>query len=95
LELKESYPAREFITQWQESDLEFLQRLLADVGIWFRFETHAEHDCNVMVLSDYEQGYAQVADIDYTPPSGTLDGGTESVWAIRLHSDVVASSVEV
>ncbi|MWN91396.1 type VI secretion system tip protein VgrG, partial [Gilliamella sp. Pra-s65] len=58
-------------------------------------ETHAEHDCNVMVLSDYEQGYAQVADIDYTPPSGTLDGGTESVWAIRLHSDVVASSVEV
>ncbi|WP_141673806.1 type VI secretion system Vgr family protein, partial [Gilliamella sp. Choc5-1] len=95
LELKDTYPSREFITQWQESDLEFIQRLLADVGIWFRFETHAEHNCDVMVLSDYEQGYAQVADIDNKPPSGTLDGGTESVWDIRLHSAVVASSVEV
>ncbi|OCG58930.1 hypothetical protein A9G37_05825 [Gilliamella sp. GillExp13] len=35
LELKDSYPEREFITQWQESDLEFIQRLLADVGIWY------------------------------------------------------------
>ncbi|WP_176701376.1 hypothetical protein, partial [Gilliamella sp. Choc5-1] len=51
--------------------------------------------CDVMVLSDYEQGYAQVADIDNKPPSGTLDGGTESVWDIRLHNAVVASSVEV
>ncbi|WP_245174486.1 phage late control D family protein, partial [Gilliamella intestini] len=93
LELKDTYPSREFITQWQESDLEFIQRLLADVGIWFRFETHAEHNCDVMVLSDYEQGYAQVADIDNKPPSGTLDGGTESVWDIRLHSAVVVSSI--
>ncbi|OCG16122.1 hypothetical protein A9G24_05025 [Gilliamella sp. App6-5] len=95
LELKDSYPEREFITQWQESDLEFIQRLLADVGIWFRFETHAEHHCDVMVLSDYEQGYAQVANIDYKPPSGMADTGVESVWDISLHSEVVVSSVKV
>ncbi|WP_081298749.1 type VI secretion system Vgr family protein [Gilliamella sp. Bim3-2] len=95
LELKDSYPEREFITQWQESDLEFIQRLLADVGIWFRFETHAEHNCDVMVLSDYEQGYAQVADIDYKLPSGMADTGVESVWDISLHSEVVVSSVKV
>lgn len=57
LELKDSYPAREFITQWQESDLAFIQRLLADVGIWFRFESHSDHHCDVLVLSDYEAGY--------------------------------------
>ncbi|OCG29336.1 hypothetical protein A9G45_02010 [Gilliamella sp. HK2] len=95
LALKDSYPEREFITQWQESDLEFIQRLLADVGIWFRFETHAEHDCDVMVLSDYEQGYAQVADIDYKLPSGMADTGVESVWDITLHSEVVPASVTV
>ncbi|WP_141674676.1 type VI secretion system Vgr family protein, partial [Gilliamella sp. Fer1-1] len=95
LVLKDSYPEREFITQWQESDLEFIQRLLADVGIWFRFETHAEHDCDVMVLSDYEQGYAQVANIDYKPPSGMADTGVESVWDITLHSEVVPASVTV
>ncbi|OCG27080.1 hypothetical protein A9G45_10015 [Gilliamella sp. HK2] len=95
LALKDSYPEREFITQWQESDLEFIQRLLADVGIWFRFETHAEHDCDVMVLSDYEQGYAQVANIDYKLPSGMADTGIESVWDITLHSEVVPASVTV
>ncbi|OCG40960.1 hypothetical protein A9G28_07205 [Gilliamella sp. Fer1-1] len=95
LALKDSYPEREFITQWQESDLEFIQRLLADVGIWFRFETHAEHDCDVMVLSDYEQGYAQVANIDYKLPSGMDDTGVESVWDITLHSEVVPASVTV
>ncbi|WP_141674451.1 type VI secretion system Vgr family protein, partial [Gilliamella sp. HK7] len=95
LVLKDSYPEREFITQWQESDLEFIQRLLADVGIWFRFETHAEHDCDVMVLSDYEQGYVQVANIDYKPPSGMADTGIESVWDITLHSEVVPASVTV
>jgi type VI secretion system secreted protein VgrG len=95
LALKDSYPEREFITQWQESDLEFIQRLLADVGIWFRFETHAEHDCDVMVLSDYEQGYVQVANIDYKPPSGMADTGVESVWDITLHSEVVPASVTV
>jgi type VI secretion system secreted protein VgrG len=95
LALKDNYPEREFITQWQESDLEFIQRLLADVGIWFRFETHAEHDCDVMVLSDYEQGYVQVDNIDYKPPSGMADTGVESVWDITLHSEVVPASVTV
>ncbi|OTQ25085.1 hypothetical protein B6D22_02705 [Gilliamella apicola] len=95
LALKEQYPEREFITQWQESDLEFIQRLLADVGVYFRFETHGEHNCDVMVISDYEQGYQQVADIVYKQPSGTLDNGVESVWDMTLHSQMVESSVQV
>lgn len=95
LELNNSYPVREFITQWQESDLSFIQRLLADIGVWFRFETHDKHKCDVMVISDYEQGYEQVNDIDYRLPSGTLDGGTESIWDIRLQSRMVESSVKV
>ncbi|OCF93811.1 hypothetical protein A9G17_12155 [Gilliamella sp. wkB7] len=95
LALKEQYPEREFITQWQESDLEFIQRLLADVGVYFRFETHGEHNCDVLVISDYEQGYQQVADIVYKQPSGTLDNGVESVWDMTLHSQMVEASVQV
>ncbi|MBI0035850.1 type VI secretion system tip protein VgrG [Gilliamella sp. B14448G11] len=95
LALKEQYPEREFITQWQESDLEFIQRLLADVGVYFRFETHGEHNCDVLVISDYEQGYLQVADIVYKQPSGTLDNGVESVWDMTLHSQMVEASVTV
>ena len=95
LALKDSYPIREFITQWNESDLEFIQRLLADVGIWFRFESHTQHDCDVMVLSDYEQGYHQATDIDYKLETGTLDSEVESVWEMALHSQIVESSVKV
>ncbi|MCX8691453.1 type VI secretion system tip protein VgrG [Gilliamella sp. B2776] len=95
LELNNRYPEREFITQWQESDLSFIQRLLADIGVWFRFETHAEHNCDVMVISDNEQGYEQASDIDYRLPSDTLDGGTESIWNIRQDNHMVKSSVKV
>ena len=68
LELKNAYPAREFITQWQESDLVFIQRILADVGIWFRFETHLQHSCDVMVISDYEQGFDNTGHLPFKPP---------------------------
>lgn len=86
LELNDSYPAREFITQWQESDLEFIQRLLSDVGIWFRFESHSEHHCDVLVLSDYEQGLEDAGHIALKPPSGMVDGRQHSVWDLQFSS---------
>ncbi len=39
-QLSHSYPSREMIIQWKETDLQFIRRLLAEVGIWFRFENH-------------------------------------------------------
>ncbi|WP_392560379.1 type VI secretion system Vgr family protein [Orbus mooreae] len=86
LELKDSYSAREFITQWQESDLEFIQRLLSDVGIWFRFESHSEHHCDVLVLSDYEQGLEDAGHIALKTPSGMVDGRQHSVWDLQFSS---------
>lgn len=95
LELKETYPAREFITQWQESDLAFVQRLLADVGIWLRFESHAEHHCDVLVLSDYEQGLANAGHIVYKTPSGMGDNSRHSVWDLQLTGKTVTRQVMV
>jgi type VI secretion system secreted protein VgrG len=39
--LRCTYPRREMIIQWKETDLEFIRRLLAEVGIWFRLENHS------------------------------------------------------
>lgn len=95
LELKETYPAREFITQWQENDLEFVQRLLADVGIWFRFESHADHGCDVLIMSDYEQGFMDAGSIIYKTPSGMIDSACDSVWDVQFQSKTVHQQVTV
>lgn len=95
LELHETYPIREFITQWQESDLAFIQRLLADIGVWFCFETNDKHKCEVMVISDSEQGHINGGSIVYKQPSGTVDNGTLSIWDLQQHSKSVTQSVLV
>src|SRR5512138_2576310 len=48
--LSGSYPAREYLVQLGESDLAFVARVLADEGIWYRFE-HADGG-HTLVLAD-------------------------------------------
>ncbi|OCG18820.1 hypothetical protein A9G24_11290, partial [Gilliamella sp. App6-5] len=95
MELNETYPAREFITQWQESDLTFIQRLLADVGIWFYFETHPKHRCDVMVMSDYEQGLKKAGNIAIKQPSGLNDSRRHSVWDLQFSSKTKPNQVRI
>lgn len=95
MELQDVYRIREFITQWQVSDLTFIQRLLADVGIWFRFETHPKHNCDVMVISDYEQGYENIGHIILKSPSGMNDGQPNSVWDLQFSSRTKPKQVTI
>lgn len=95
LALSQSYPSREFITQWQESDLAFIQRILADIGVWFRFEIDVEHHCDVLVISDTQQGFATSGSIVYKQPSGMGDGSETSVWDLQLQSKTVPQLVKV
>lgn len=95
LHLKDTYPAREFIAQWQESDLDFLQRILSDVGVWMRFESNIEHSCDVVVLSDNETGLSTAAPLRYQEPSGMQDGGTFSVWDLSQRSKTTPEVVQL
>ncbi|HGG8867242.1 TPA: type VI secretion system Vgr family protein, partial [Enterobacter asburiae] len=45
-----SYPLREMVIQWKETDLQFIHRLLAEVGIWFRFENHDKVPAETVVI---------------------------------------------
>ena len=68
LELTETYPTREYCVQYQETDLEFVSRLLQEEGIHYAFDH--EGDVEVMVLRDTNAAFAKVAT---TPEEGVLE----------------------
>ncbi|MCX4180899.1 type VI secretion system Vgr family protein [Enterobacter sp. HSTU-ASh6] len=49
-QLSRSYPRREMVIQWKETDLQFIRRLLAEAGIWFRFENHDKVQGETVVI---------------------------------------------
>lgn len=46
------YPKREYITQYRETDLRFVQRLMAEEGIWYYFDHESDPKKEVLVLVD-------------------------------------------
>lgn len=91
--LQRAYPARELITQWQETDLQFIQRLLSEVGIWFRSEMQTTTEQEKLLFADSPQQYQFGVPLPYRQPSGLHDGGEESVWGVRTWHQVVTGQV--
>ncbi|WP_143749368.1 type VI secretion system Vgr family protein [Caballeronia arvi] len=89
------YRKRPIITQWQEDDLTFIQRLCRRAGIWFVCEA-GEH-CEIIVFGDdlthylRDDGY----NMPYRPESGMNDVGVESVDALTMRAISVPTSFAV
>ncbi|MFO0551131.1 MAG: type VI secretion system tip protein TssI/VgrG [Polyangiaceae bacterium] len=63
--LTETYPIREYCVQYQESDLDFIKRVLAEEGIFFHFAhsatTHPKDDVDAVIFLDAARpGYARL-----------------------------------
>ncbi|MBB3303955.1 MULTISPECIES: type VI secretion system tip protein VgrG [unclassified Enterobacter] len=91
--LSRDYPKREQVMQFDEDDLRFVSRLLAEVGIWFRFTTDTRLNIDVVEFYDGPQGYETGLTLPAVPPSGLHDSGTESVWAMESRFRVVEKTV--
>ena len=91
--LSREYPDRELITQWRETDLQFIQRLLAEVGIFWRFEMDNRLEHDVIIFQDSQAQYQFGTTLPLRNPSGTSDSGQESLWGIRTDYRVVTQSV--
>jgi len=91
--LTRAYPARELITQWRETDLAFVQRLLAEVGIFWRFEMDSRLEQDVVIFQDSQAQYQFGMTVPLRNPAGMSDSGQESIWDIHAVYQVVSGSV--
>ncbi|WP_057533979.1 type VI secretion system Vgr family protein, partial [Yersinia pseudotuberculosis] len=91
--LAREYPRREQVIQYGEDDLTFIRRLLAEVGIWFRFTADPKLNIDVVEFYDDQRFYQQGLTLQAVPPSGMHDSGMESVWDLSSAHQVVEKSV--
>ncbi|UAN42490.1 MULTISPECIES: type VI secretion system Vgr family protein [unclassified Enterobacter] len=91
--LSREYPSRELITQWRETDLAFIQRLLAEVGIYWRFEMDGRLEQDVVIFQDSQQQYEFGITLPLRYQAGMSDSGQESIWDIQTAYNVVSGSV--
>ncbi len=91
--LKQHYPRREQINQYQESDLAFIQRLLAEVGIFYFFTLQEEAQSEVVHFADAQRALMFDKTLPVNSPSGMSDSGTESIWGLSITHNVVEANV--
>lgn len=91
--LKADYPKREQINQYQESDLAFIQRLLAEVGIFYWFTLQEDAQSEVVHFADAQRALMFGKTLPVNSPSGMSDSGAESIWGLNVTHSVVEASV--
>ncbi len=91
--LARTYPQRELITRWRETDLAFIQRILSEVGIYWRTERDDGRELDIYIFADSPLSYQFDVQLPYSEPSGLYDGAAESVWDVSTSHQLVTSAV--
>ncbi|MEP8941396.1 type VI secretion system Vgr family protein [Enterobacter ludwigii] len=91
--LERTYPPREIITQWRETDLEFIRRILSEVGIYWRTVMDDVRGLDTYILADSQLNYQFDVRLPYSEPSGLFDGAAESIWDVRTWHTLATGTV--
>ncbi|MDY1039343.1 type VI secretion system tip protein VgrG [Lelliottia sp. CFBP8978] len=91
--LKAEYPKREQINQYQENDLAFIERLLAEVGIFYFFTLQPDTQTEVVHFADKQSAWTFGKKLPLNSPSGANDNAVNSVWGVHVRHNVVERSV--
>ncbi|MFS2200880.1 type VI secretion system Vgr family protein [Pseudomonas sp. Pseusp3] len=93
-DLSREYPRREQVMQYGESDLVFISRLLAEVGIWYCIASDQRLNIDVVNFCDDQRGYQFDVELPYRPPA-ELASGEDGVWALQTRHKVVEKHVSI
>jgi len=93
LRLNREYPKREQVMQYGESDLAFITRLLAEVGIWYRFEHHKEWLFEIAEFCDHQCFYQFDIELPLLPQSGLSSNDEDAVWQLQTEHRVVEKNI--
>ncbi|EHS3652036.1 type VI secretion system tip protein VgrG, partial [Escherichia coli] len=81
------------INQYQESDLQFIQRLLAEVGIFYFFTLQPDTQTEVVHFGDSQAALTFDKTLAINSPSGMNDNRADSVWGLNVTHNVAEASV--
>ncbi|MFW9270574.1 type VI secretion system Vgr family protein, partial [Pseudomonas sp. NR3] len=87
------YPRREQVMQYDESDLAFIERLLADVGIWYRVVSDDRLSIDVVEFHDDQRHYQRGVKLPCRPPSGLCASEQDAVWHLQTAHQVVEKNI--
>jgi len=93
IDLARKYPDHEQLLQYGESDLAYLQRLSAERGLWFRFETDSRLRIEVLRFHDSQRFYERGRSLSLRPMSGMESSGQDAVWGLQVSYQVVQARV--
>jgi type VI secretion system secreted protein VgrG len=94
-DLNDSYPEMEYIVQYRESNLNFIQRRLEHLGIFYYFDFSSEKD--VIVFTDTKDNLPEIEqeeDIFYNPNRDRLSE-KETITDLTLREKVVTGLVRL
>jgi type VI secretion system secreted protein VgrG len=90
---RQDYPVRSLTTQWQETDLAFAERLMAEEGLFYWFEHSA--DGHTLVIADHSDAYSANAQDQVRFHRASVTEKTDSVqsWrpAVSLTTDSISA----
>jgi type VI secretion system secreted protein VgrG len=92
--LAKKSPPKEYVVQYQETDLNFVSRLLEHEGIFYWFDHAGEEE--VLVISDDPKKFPALADpeeLSYRPPGAMAGDVPEHVDAFSTRERVVTKKV--
>ena len=89
-----SYTVREYVTQYLESDFDFINRLCEEEGIWYAFEQHEQHG-DVVVFGDSPEHYFRDPSlpVSYRPHAGLESTGTEALFNLSIRHNPIVEGI--